>query len=302
MSSIAGIEQPVPNEEAGRMTMEAARERQRVEWALCASAWRRHRTSFTEPGREITERMLRLAAPRAGQRVLDLACGVGNPAFDLARLVGPEGRVLGLDLSGPMVAEARTLAAELGAANVEFRTIPGEHELGVPAGGFDVATCRAGLQYMPDRRGAVHAVLAALRPGGRFVAMTLGSAERCMPFQLTNGIVSRHVPLPTGGDDGDGPVALSSPADLAGLLTGAGFTGVRTEVFEAPIFEAPDPAAAWALFTETAGPFIQLLSSLPDETRRAIDEDAERTFAKAFPDGPVRPTGEILLVSGDKPE
>lgn len=193
------------------MTMEAARERQRVEWALCASAWRRHRTSFTEPGREITERMLRLAAPRAGQRVLDLACGVGNPAFDLARLVGPEGRVLGLDLSGPMVAEARTLAAELGAANVEFRTIPGEHELGVPAGGFDVATCRAGLQYMPDRRGAVRAVLAALRPGGRFVAMTLGSAERCMPFQLTNGIVSRHVPLPTGGDDGDGPVALSSP-------------------------------------------------------------------------------------------
>ncbi|MEV5569977.1 methyltransferase domain-containing protein [Spirillospora sp. NPDC052269] len=285
-----------------RTTAQTERDRQREEWALCSAAWRRHRRAFADPGRAITEGMLRLAAPRPGEHALDLASGVGNPALALAARVAPGGHVLGLDLSPEMVAEATAVAAEEDVTNVAFRTIPDEGTLGVPDGGHDLATCRAGLQYMPDRPAAVRAVHAALRPGGRFVVMTLGAAERCVPFRLTNGIVARHVPLPAvEPESGPGPVSLSSPDELTGLLADAGFTGIRTEVFEAPIFEAPDPASAWDLFTETAGPFLKLFAALPPETRKAMDEDAVRVFAEAFPEGPVRPTGEILLARGTRP-
>ncbi|RFU41078.1 methyltransferase domain-containing protein [Actinomadura logoneensis] len=285
-----------------RTAAETERDRQREEWALCSAAWRRHRRAFTDPGRAITEGMLRLAAPRPGERALDLACGVGNPALALAERVSPGGYVLGLDLSPEMVAEATAVAAEEGVPNAGFRTVLDEGALGVPDGAFDLATCRAGLQYMPDRPAAVRAVRDALRPGGRFVAMTLGAAERCMPFRLTNGIVARHVPLPpVAPEAGPGPVSLSSLDELTGLFADAGFTGLRTEVFEAPIFEAPDPAAAWELFTETAGPFLKLFAALPPGTREAMREDAVRVFGEAFPDGPVRPTGEVLLVCGTKP-
>jgi hypothetical protein len=85
-----------------------------------------------------------------------------------------------------------------------------------------------------------------------------------------------------------------------GILAEAGFNEVCTDVLTAPIFEADDAAAAWRLFTETAGPFMALFGSLDDDTRKAMDEDAVQTFAAAFPDGPVRPTGEVLIAAGVK--
>ncbi|HEX2313136.1 MAG TPA: methyltransferase domain-containing protein [Thermomonospora sp.] len=286
------------------MNAEAVRERQRAEWALSAPGWSRYRANFTEPGRSINTALLELAGIRRGHRVLDLACGVGNPAFEIARRVGPEGGVLGLDLSPEMVAEAAAQAARDGIANVEFRAITTEADLGVPPASFDAATCRAGLQYMPDRIAALRAVYEALRPGARFAAMTIGAPDRCVPFRLSNAILARHLPMPdtTPSRNAPGPVGLPSVHELAALLEKAGFTDIRTSVFEAPIFEAPDPASAWTLFVRTAGPFITLYESLEEERRRRLDEDAVRTFAAEFPDGPVRPTGEILVAAGGRPE
>lgn len=153
---------------------------------------------------------------------------------------------------------------------------------------------------MPDREGAARGVFDALGPGGRFVAMTLGAPDLCTPFTLTNGIVARHVTLPKLGPDRPGPVGLSTLDQLEAVLRSAGFVEPCSDRFIAPIFEAHDPAAAWRLFVETAGPFMALLASLSDEQRRATGADVYRRFAEAFPDDPVRPTGEALVVCGVK--
>lgn len=284
------------------MDSEVLREQQRAEWTLCAPGWRDHRDNFTRPSRPVNDLMLERARLRPGDRVLDLACGVGNPTFDIAERVGPRGYVLGLDLVQAMVDAARHWADKLGVDNAEFRAIPDETRLGVPDASFDVATCRAGLQYMPERLGALRAVYRALKPGGRVVAMTLGCAERCMPLQLSSQVIALHLPLPVpaGDSPAPGPVGLSSVAELEGLCRDAGFVDVGTDVFEAPIFEAADPAAAWTMFTETAGPLIPLLATMPEEGRRAMHADAVRIFGAAFPDGAVRPTGEVLVTTGTK--
>src|SRR3974377_449986 len=66
----------------------------------------------------VTDALLAFAAPRAGERVADIGCGCGAPTLEFARAVGPTGRVAGLDISGPMLAEGGGRGAARGSAKV----------------------------------------------------------------------------------------------------------------------------------------------------------------------------------------
>ena len=69
----------------------------------------------------VSEALLALAAPRAGERVLDVGCGCGATTLEFARAVGPAGRVAALDISGPMLAEGQARAEAAGIANIDWR-------------------------------------------------------------------------------------------------------------------------------------------------------------------------------------
>src|SRR5262245_36507738 len=69
----------------------------------------------------VTDALLVFAAPRAGERVVDIGCGCGAPTLEFARPVGPSGRVAGLDISGPMLAEGKRRASAAGITNVDWR-------------------------------------------------------------------------------------------------------------------------------------------------------------------------------------
>jgi ubiquinone/menaquinone biosynthesis C-methylase UbiE len=69
----------------------------------------------------VTDALLVFAAPRAGERVVDIGCGCGAPTLEFARAVGPSGHVAGLDISGPMLAEGARRASAAGIANVVWR-------------------------------------------------------------------------------------------------------------------------------------------------------------------------------------
>jgi precorrin-6B methylase 2 len=69
----------------------------------------------------VTDALFAFAAPRSGERVVDIGCGCGAPTLEFARAVGPTGRVVGLDISGPMLAEGKSRASATGIANVDWR-------------------------------------------------------------------------------------------------------------------------------------------------------------------------------------
>src|SRR5208282_4002478 len=69
----------------------------------------------------VTDALLAFAAPRAGERVVDIGCGCGAPTLEFARAVGSSGRVVGLDISEPMLAEGERRASAAGIANVDWR-------------------------------------------------------------------------------------------------------------------------------------------------------------------------------------
>src|SRR2546428_14157573 len=94
----------------------------RNEWQAVAGGWRRWEPmlqSFTWP---MSLRMVAAAAIGPGQRVLDVGCGMGDPTLQFAVLVGPHGRVLGIDVAAGLVATARGLSAPLGLGHINFPT------------------------------------------------------------------------------------------------------------------------------------------------------------------------------------
>lgn len=280
------------------------RQIQLTEWDLAAPGWVRYEHQFVEPSEPALRLMLDMAAPRPGERALDLACGVGNPAFALAEAVRPGGSVLGLDISPGMIDGARQLAASRGIREAEFQVIVDETSLPVPTGAFDLATCKGGMQYMPDPIGAARAVYRALRPGGRFVVKTLGAVEKCLPIQIQDRALSRGlrrqstVPGPESGIPG--PVSLNTAEVLTKVLTEAGFTEVTVQALQCACVTAEDAAQYWEIFESTAASFTRLLTTLSEQERATLRREAVADLSTAFPAGPVSVSAEFLFASGCK--
>ena len=107
-----------------------------------------------------------LGGIRAGEAVLDLGCGAGFDALVAAQLVGPSGRVAGVDVCPEMLAVAEAGRVEAGFGQVEFREATVE-ALPYPSDSFDVALSNGVLNLVPDKPAALREVFRVLKPGGR---------------------------------------------------------------------------------------------------------------------------------------
>ena len=107
-----------------------------------------------------------LGSLAAGERVLDVGSGAGTDSLVAAQMVGPKGRVTGIDMTQEMLAKARAAAAELGMENVEF--LEGEAEsLPFPDGTFDVVISNGVIDLVPDKDAVYSEIYRVLAPGGR---------------------------------------------------------------------------------------------------------------------------------------
>lgn len=169
--------------------------------------------------------LLARAAPRAGMRVLDVACGDGEPALSIARVVRPTGRVVGIDLSERMIGVACERAKDAQLSNVDFQVMDAE-ELTFPDASFDLVTCRFGLQIVTDPDAAIRESLRVLKPGGRIVATVWGPGERCPAMHVLLGPMLEFAEpdetgyLPT-------PYEMGGDGELVDILTKAGFADAR---------------------------------------------------------------------------
>ena len=114
----------------------------------------------------IAHRLVELAQLQTGKQVLDLATGTGLVAIEAARIVGAEGRVIGIDISTGMVDVARQKAQELGLQNINFQLADAE-ALNFPADTFDYIFCSSALIWMSDLLGALRHWHQLLKPGGK---------------------------------------------------------------------------------------------------------------------------------------
>jgi len=200
----------------------------RREWSMSADGWKRHWDIWEQAAQHINERLVDLARIQAGHRVLDVATGLGEPAFTAARRVGPNGLVVATDLSPAMLFLARQEAVRLGLRNVEFREMDAE-ELGLPAQSFDAALCRWALMFLPHLVVALTKLRELLVPHGRFAAAVWATPEK-VPFTSVPMEVIRRVlliaPPPAGVP---GTFSLADDKVLRRAFTQAGFVEVAIE-------------------------------------------------------------------------
>ncbi len=110
---------------------------------------------------------LAMAGIQPGQSVLDVGSGPGADALAAAGVVGPSGRVIGVDMTGPMLERARRAAAEAGLGNVTF--LEGDAEsLPVPDASIDWVISNCVVNLVPDKARAFSEIFRVLKPGGRF--------------------------------------------------------------------------------------------------------------------------------------
>ena len=188
---------------------------QRYGWDLAAPDYERLWQAQLGPAQAD---LLARVALRAGERVVDVACGTGLVSFAAAEAVGASGRVLGVDISGAMVEAAQRRADALGLGHAEFARMDAE-ALDLGDAEFDVALCGLGLMYLPDPALAVRELCRVVRPGGRVGLAVWGERARCgwaAVFPIVDAEVASDVcPLFFGLGTGDALARLCGDAALA---------------------------------------------------------------------------------------
>jgi len=213
----------------------------------------------------------RLAA-RPGERIIDVGCGCGQTLLQLADAVGPGGRVLGIDLSEAMLAQARARVAAASAAPPVEIVCADATSFSFPAGGFDAVYSRFGLMFFEQPRAAFQHLRAALAPGGRLAFVSWQAQERnpwaLVPLRAVQAALPETAPqLPAPG--APGPFSLAEPAPVTALLESAGFRDVRIDAVDTEI------QVGGAATLEDAMKYLVVIG--PAARQLAASEPARRT-------------------------
>ena len=272
------------------------REAQHKHWDSAAVGWKAWSEFNDRADRHISERLVELADVQSGSRVLDVAAGYGEPALTAARKAGPDGHVVATDISAEMLAFGRERAAAAGLGNVEFIESDAS-SLDFPQASFDAAVSRWGIIFEPDAEAAARRVRSFLEPGARMAIASWGEPDQ-VPFlsiPMRTTMERLHVPPPPPGTPG--PLSRPTPAAIAGLLEGGGFSKVAVEQDEVT-FEFDSPEHFTAYIRAIAAPIRAMIEQHGGEAQEEA-WDAIRQAAAETGGGskPLSFSNVVLLAS-----
>ena len=155
------------------------------------------------------DRLIAVAAPVPGERALDVGCGNGAVTLELAAEVGPDGAVVGVDLSESMIATARDRAAAARIENASF--VVADAQVDDLDGPYDIAVSRFGVMFFDDTDAACANIAAALTGGGRAAFVCWRTAAENEWVDVQARAAAAHAPLPDLSWRRTRPVPLRRP-------------------------------------------------------------------------------------------
>ena len=270
------------------------------EWRESAPYWEKHAATVRRLLAPISAALILDAHISAGQRVLDVAGGTGEPSFEIAAIVAPQGRVVCTDAVAEMVTAAERLARQRGIRNVEFRLCAAD-SLPFAGQSFDAAVSRLGSMFFADAVAALTEMLRVIRPAGR-VALAVWSDRALNPFfSIVTDVMERYIPPPPEDEDAPGAFRFAQPGKLARLLEQAGAVGVRERVVDFRMEAALTPAEFWRLRSEISDSLRAKVARLTADELAQAAEEVERRVAAFTQEGHLSMPAQVLVVSGDKP-
>ena len=257
---------------------------------------------------ERTDKLIRafgdaaLSAAKAlpGEAALDVGCGCGDTSLSLADAVGASGRVLGVDVSAPMLAVAQRRAA--GRGNLSFAEADASRA-NLP-GPFDLMFSRFGVMFFDDPTAAFTQLRKALKPGGRLAfvcwAAPQDNAWAALPAQTARKASGLN--LAPADPIAPGPFAFADRDRVHGILSAAGFRNISFQPFEAPMYLGSSPRSA-AEGAVRIGPASRVAREAgPDKLPGIVDAIEAALAPHAAPAGAVALPGRTWIVTAESPD
>ena len=278
------------------MDAEAYRADSRERWEGAARGWAQYREALMRDTMEVTRWMLDAAGLQPGHTVLELAAGTGDTGLMAAELVAPGGNVVITDGAEAMVAAARERAKEVGAANVELRTMEAEW-IDLPAASVDAVLSRFGYMLLADPEAALRETRRVLRPGGRVALAAWDAAEhnpwltRIGAVMIERGLMEREPPGTPG------PLAFGVPGRIEELLDAAGFDDVEVQPLDLEL-HAASLDEWWDHAVATSGRIARVVAGLSPAEHYKVRDAVDAAYAEFVgADGSVAIPGRALVAA-----
>lgn len=248
----------------------------------------------------VSDLLLAAAEPRQGETVLDIGCGAGALAFELATLVGDRGYVHGVDISQPLLERARARRQEASLSHIEF-TEGDAQDMDLDQGIYDLVISRFGVMFFADPVAAFRNLARSLKPGGRLVVAAWTGPEQNPWFRLPQALAEARLgAVPTGDPTAPGPMAFRDGDRVLNLLEDAGFDSVAYAPTDIHLSH-PGGLAAVMRLAPVVGPLPRMLR---DKGGSDADRDAIlAAIAEAFhpfdtPEG-IRIPAQVNLITAE---
>lgn len=270
-------------------------------WDTAAASWKKWAPTVETAGQQVNDTLVEMAMIRAGDKVLDVGTGYGEPLATILERVGHSGRAVATDLSARMIELARERIANAGMGNATFHVSSGE-SLDIPESDFDAALSRWVLMLMADPDACLRRVHTLLRPGGRFAVAVFSDPSRSPFLAVAGSTVRRETGLGPPKPGEPNVFRFADAAEVERRFRASGFDEVATKTAVGEC--AFDSVEEYVQFLQEAAQDInRLVEGESAERRSAIWQavaDAVQPYAAS--DGHIRLGLECHCIAGRKPE
>jgi ubiquinone/menaquinone biosynthesis C-methylase UbiE len=269
------------------------------QWSAVARFWEKHREIIRDMFAPVTQALVEDGLISSGHSVLDIATGPGEPALSVAGLVGPKGKVFGIDPVPEMVAAARRATGHLCVRNAQFAVASADH-LPFPADSFDAVISRFGMMFFPSPADAVREMVRALKPGRKVALAVWHFAERNPFFYTVQRVVQRYVDSPPPAPDAPDAFRFASPGMLRDLLGEVGAMASSERVLQFTI-EAPISVEEfWKLRCEMSEKLREKVARLSKEQLSEVTHQSLEALRAYSTERGMSFPAQVLIVSGSK--
>ena len=268
-------------------------------WSGSAPFWEKHRDVIREMFAPITQALVEDGQIGRGHTVLDIATGPGEPALTVASLVGPEGKVFGVDPIPAMVEAARREAGRVALPNVEFEVGFAE-QLPFAANTFDAVISRFGIMFFPSPVAGVREMLRVLKPGKRLALAVWHFAEK-NPFHYSlSRVMDRYVHSPPPDPDALDAFRFAKPGKLREVFAEAGVRDASERLLRFAIETPMSVEDYWALRIEMSDKLREKIRALSERQLIEVKRQGLESLSEYSSERGMSFPAEVLIVSGTK--
>jgi ubiquinone/menaquinone biosynthesis C-methylase UbiE len=268
-------------------------------WSASAPFWEKHGEIIRHMFAPVTQALVEDAEVGSQHAVLDIAMGPGEPALSVAALVGPGGKIFGIDPIPEMVAAARRAADRLGLQNAQFEVAFAD-QLPFPADTFDAVISRFGVMFFPSPVDAVREMLRVLKPGRKLVLAVWHFAERNPFHYILSRVIDQYVDSPPLAPDAPDAFRFARPGKLAEVLMEAGAMAPSERLLRFTIQAPISVEDYWTLRCDISEKLREKIAMLSKEQVTEVKRQVLAALREYSTDRGVSFPAEVLLVSGAK--